>query len=49
MGFTNGRRFGSTSIGVMLALLACWMALSITAVRWQGTWADETGYIIKSW
>ena len=49
MGFSTVRRFGSTGIGVLLAVLICWIALSITAVRWQGTWLDETNYILKSW
>src|ERR1700759_1608187 len=49
MGFSTLRRFGSTGIGVLLAVLICWIALSITAVRWQGTWGDETNYIRKSW
>jgi hypothetical protein len=49
MGFSNVRRFGAIGIGVLLAVLGCWIALSITAVRWQGTWSDETNYIVKSW
>jgi hypothetical protein len=49
MEFSTVRRFGSAGIGVLLAVLICWIALSITAVRWQGTWADETNYILKSW
>ena len=49
MGVSTARRFGLTGIGVLLAVLICWIALSITAVRWQGTWADETNYILKSW
>ena len=43
------RRFDAAGVAVLLAVLACWTALSIRAVLWQGTWADETSYIIKSW
>jgi hypothetical protein len=49
MGFSTVRRFGLAGIGVLLAVLICWIALSIAAVRWQGTWLDETNYILKSW
>ncbi len=43
------KRFRTAGVGVLLAVLVCWIALSITAVLWQGTWADETGYVVKSW
>src|SRR6201995_3679652 len=49
MGFSTVRRFGATGIGVLLAVLVCWFVLSVTAVRWQGSWLDETNYILKSW
>ena len=50
MDVSNGnRRFRMAGVGVLLSVLVCWMALSVTAVLWQGTWADETDYIIKSW
>ena len=42
-------RFRTAGLGVLLAILACWIVLSITAALRQGTWADEAGYIIKSW
>lgn len=45
----DNRRFSTAGVGVLLAVLACWIALSIRAVLWQGTWADETDYIVKSW
>jgi hypothetical protein len=43
------RRFRAAGICILAALLAGWMALSLFAVLWQGTWPDEAGYIIKSW
>ena len=50
MDVSNGKlRFGRAGVGVLLAVLVCWIALSITAVQRQGTWGDETDYIIKSW
>src|ERR1700736_714757 len=50
MDVSNGdRRFRAAGVSVLLAILVCWIALSITAVLRQGTWADEAGYIIKSW
>jgi hypothetical protein len=50
MGASNGEtRFRAAGLGVLLAVLVCWIALSIAAALGQGTWADETGYIIKSW
>ena len=45
----DSSRFRVAGVGALLAVLICWIALSITAVLWQGTWADETDYIIKSW
>ncbi|HTB04918.1 MAG TPA: hypothetical protein VK804_30975 [Bradyrhizobium sp.] len=45
----DNRRFSRAGAGVLLAVLVCWIALSITAVLRQGTWGDETDYIIKSW
>jgi hypothetical protein len=45
----GNRRFRVAGAGVLLSVLVCWMALSIAAVLRQGTWADETAYIIKSW
>ncbi len=45
----SDKRFSAAGLGVLLAILACWMALSITAALRQGTWGDEAGYIIKSW
>jgi hypothetical protein len=50
MDVSNGNtRFRIAGAGVLLSVLVCWMALSITAVLRQGTWADETSYIIRSW
>jgi hypothetical protein len=45
----ENRRFRAAGIGILAALLAGWIALSLFAVLWQGTWPDEAGYIIKSW
>ena len=44
----NGR-FHMAGVGVLLAVLVCWIVLSIIASLWQGTWGDEMTYIIKSW
>ena len=46
---TGESRFRATGIGVLAAVLAAWMVLSVLAVMREGTWADEAGYIIKSW
>jgi hypothetical protein len=46
---TGESRFRATGIGVLAAILAGWMVLSVFAVMREGTWADEAGYIIKSW
>jgi hypothetical protein len=45
----DNRRFDAAGAGVLLAVLVCWIALSLKAVPWQGTWPDETAYILKSW
>jgi hypothetical protein len=46
---TGESRFRATGIGVLAAILTGWIVLSVFAVMRQGTWADEAGYIIKSW
>lgn len=46
---TGDSRFRAAGIGVLAAILAGWIVLSVFAVMRQGTWADEAGYIIKSW
>jgi len=46
---TGGSRFCRAGIGVLAAILVGWMVLSVLAVTRQGTWADEAGYILKSW
>ena len=46
---TADRRFRAAGVGILVALLAGWTVLSVFAVLWQGTWADEAAYIIKSW
>ena len=46
---TGDSRFRAAGIGVLAAILAGWFVLSVFAVMRQGTWADETGYILKSW
>lgn len=45
----DDKRFRAAGLCVLLSILACWIALSITAALRQGTWGDEAGYIIKSW
>jgi len=45
---TGKSRFRATGIGVLAAILAGWIVLSVFAVTRQGTWTDEAGYIIKS-
>jgi len=46
---TADSRFRAAGIGTFAALLVVWIVLSLLAVTRQGTWADETGYILKSW
>jgi hypothetical protein len=46
---TGEGRFRATGIGVLAVILTGWIVLSVFAVTRQGTWADEAGYIIKSW
>ncbi|MGY8683025.1 hypothetical protein Q2941_35420, partial [Bradyrhizobium sp. UFLA05-153] len=46
---TCARRFHAAGVGVLVTVLVVWLALSVTAVTRQGTWADEASYIIKSW
>lgn len=46
---TGESRFRAAGIGVLAAILAGWLVLSVFAVMRQGTWADEAGYILKSW
>ena len=48
--FDRNRRFRAAGVGVPSGR-SCWAGSrsSITAVLRQGTWADETDYIIKSW
>ena len=46
---TGDSRFRAAGVGVLAAILASWFVLSVFAVMRQGTWADEAGYIIKSW
>jgi hypothetical protein len=46
---TGDGRFRAAGIGVLAAILFGWIVLSVFAVTRQGTWADEAGYIIKSW
>src|SRR5882724_11931551 len=43
-----GARFRAVGIGVLAALLTCWIVLSVFAISRQGTWPDEAGYILKS-
>jgi hypothetical protein len=50
MDVSNGdRRFRMAGAGVLLFVLLCWIALSVRAVLWEGTWSDETSYILRSW
>src|SRR4030088_2016197 len=46
---TGDGRFRAAGIGVLAAILFGWIVLSVFAVLRQGSWADEAGYIIKSW
>jgi hypothetical protein len=46
---TGDSRFRAAGIGVLAAIMAGWFVLSVFAVMRQGTWADEAGYILKSW
>ncbi|WKA26974.1 hypothetical protein [Bradyrhizobium roseum] len=43
------RRFHAAGVGVLVTVLTGWLVVSMFAVTRQGTWADEAGYIIKSW
>lgn len=47
--WTADRRFHAAGVAFLIAALAGWLALSVVAVTRQGTWADETNYILKSW
>ena len=47
--WTADRRFHAAGVAFLIAALAGWLALSIVVVTRQGTWADETNYILKSW
>ncbi|QOZ27238.1 glycosyltransferase family 39 protein [Bradyrhizobium sp. CCBAU 51753] len=42
-------RYRAAGVGILLAILLCWIALSVAAALREGTWPDETAYIIKSW
>jgi hypothetical protein len=46
---TGDRRFRGFGVALLVAALAGWFALSVLAVTRQGTWADEVGYVLKSW
>ena len=46
---TGCRRFRLLGTGLVFMLVAAWVFLSSYAALRQGTWADEAGYIIKSW
>ncbi len=46
---TADRRFHAAGTAFLVAAVLGWLALSVIAVMRQGTWADETNYIIKSW
>ena len=46
---TGDRRFHAFGVALLVAALVGWFVLSVVAVMRQGTWADEVGYVIKSW
>lgn len=43
------RRFQAAGLAALGCVVLLWLILSAIAVPRQGTWADETGYILKSW
>ena len=43
------RRFHAAGVAFLIAAAVGWLALSVVAVTRQGTWLDETNYILKSW
>jgi len=45
----SDERFTAAGIAAFAVVVLLWLGLSIIAVLRQGTWADEVGYVLKSW
>lgn len=43
------KRFQAAGSIAFVCIVLLWLGLSVLAVSRQGTWADETAYILKSW
>jgi hypothetical protein len=43
------RRFQAAGAIALAGVVLLWLGVSVVAMSRQGTWADETAYILKSW